>query len=73
MSNWKNVNNWHWTGKNCINWAKEYLGKSLAGLEVEKNGVKVTTTTLTDCEGDVDLNQRKGKIIVGYHCALVKI
>ncbi|CAG8477066.1 4419_t:CDS:2 [Acaulospora morrowiae] len=63
MSNWKNVNNWHWTTKNCSKWAKEYLKEKLVDLEAEQDGIVVKTTELTECSGDADLNQRKGKLI----------
>ncbi|KAH8549108.1 activator of Hsp90 ATPase [Umbelopsis sp. PMI_123] len=61
MSNWKNVNNW--VNKNCLNWAQTYFRQELAGIEAEKNGIKASVTKVTDVNGDVDLNQRKGKII----------
>ncbi|CAB4383310.1 unnamed protein product [Rhizophagus irregularis] len=63
MSNWKNVNNWHWTSKNCLNWAKEYLKEQSANLIAEDNGICVQINDLTECSGDAELNQRKGKLI----------
>ncbi|RHZ81295.1 hypothetical protein Glove_122g13 [Diversispora epigaea] len=63
MSNWKNVNNWHWTNKNCMNWAKDYLKERLVDLEIEHEGYKIKTTEIIECSGDADLNQRKGKFI----------
>ncbi|KAJ1992957.1 Co-chaperone [Dimargaris cristalligena] len=63
MSNWKNVNNWHWTDKNCINWAKSYFKDRLANVAVDYNGYHVTTEDVTSVTGDCDLNQRKGKVI----------
>ncbi|KAI8141729.1 activator of Hsp90 ATPase [Fennellomyces sp. T-0311] len=70
MSNWKNVNNWHWVNKNCLNWTQAYFTEQLIGLEAEKNGNKVKITKLDECTGDVDLNQRKGKIITIYDVQL---
>ncbi|RIA95485.1 activator of Hsp90 ATPase [Glomus cerebriforme] len=61
MSNWKNVNNW--TSKNCLNWAKEYLKEQSSNLTAEDNGINVQTDDLTECSGDAELNQRKGKLI----------
>jgi activator of HSP90 ATPase len=49
--------------KNCLNWAKTYFQEELVGVEAEKNGIKVSVTRVSDVTGDVDLNQRKGKII----------
>lgn len=61
----RNPNNWHWVDKNCLPWAKAYFARELAGVEVKSanNNVSVKTAEVTECEGDVDLNQRKGKII----------
>ncbi|KAI9329652.1 activator of Hsp90 ATPase [Pilaira anomala] len=70
MSNWKNVNNWHWVNKNCLKWAQNYFTEHLVGLEAERNGNKATITKMVECTGDVDLNQRKGKIITIYDVVL---
>ncbi|CDH50866.1 chaperone activator aha1 [Lichtheimia corymbifera JMRC:FSU:9682] len=69
-TNWKNVNNWHWVNKNCLNWTQAYFEKELVGLEAEKDGSKVKITSVDECTGDVDLNQRKGKIITIYDVAI---
>ncbi|KAF9157979.1 hypothetical protein DFQ26_008106 [Actinomortierella ambigua] len=66
----KNVNNWHWVDKNCINWAKTYFEEHLSNVSVEKNGNSVTTKKVTSVEGDVDVNQRKGKIITIFDVAI---
>ncbi|KAI8371532.1 activator of Hsp90 ATPase [Radiomyces spectabilis] len=68
MSNWKNVNNW--VNKNCIQWARTYFQDELVGLKGEKDGHQVEITKMVECTGDVDLNQRKGKIITIYDVAL---
>ncbi|ORX88706.1 hypothetical protein K493DRAFT_341128 [Basidiobolus meristosporus CBS 931.73] len=60
QANWKNVNNW--TEKNCAPWAKEYFSRELRDIGVVDNGIEVKTTSVTEVIGDVDLNQRKGKI-----------
>ncbi|KAI7900916.1 activator of Hsp90 ATPase [Cokeromyces recurvatus] len=70
MSNWKNVNNWHWVNKNCLKWAQKWFTEQLVGLEAEKDGNKASISKMVDCSGDVDLNQRKGKIITIYDVAL---
>jgi activator of HSP90 ATPase len=36
------------------------------GLGAEKDGLKVEITKVAELSGDVDLNQRKGKIITIY-------
>ncbi|KAG0235832.1 hypothetical protein BGW42_004675 [Actinomortierella wolfii] len=66
----KNVNNWHWVDKNCIKWAKTYFEENLSGVAVEKNGHSVKTKKVTSVEGDVDVNQRKGKIITIFDVAI---
>ena len=54
----RNVNNWHWVDKNCLPWAKDYLSEKFS--QVKAGSITVDTTDIT---GDVDLNQRKGKIV----------
>ncbi|KAI8885066.1 hypothetical protein K501DRAFT_284517 [Backusella circina FSU 941] len=66
----RNVNNWHWVNKDCLPWAKTYFQDQLSGLTAEKNGIKVKINHLDECTGDVDLNQRKGKILAIYDVAL---
>ncbi|KXN72368.1 hypothetical protein CONCODRAFT_75268 [Conidiobolus coronatus NRRL 28638] len=62
-ANWKNVNNWHWTEKNCLKWAQDYLKDNLTGTSVEKGELKAAISEVTSVEGDCDLNQRKGKVL----------
>ncbi|RKO89409.1 activator of Hsp90 ATPase [Blyttiomyces helicus] len=69
-TNWKNVNNWHWVEKNCTPWAKEYLQNLLKNEAVEVAGTKVSVTDVSEVSGDVDLNQRKGKVITIYDVAV---
>jgi activator of HSP90 ATPase len=57
--NWKNVGNWHWVDKNCVNWATEYFQTSLDAA-VESQVIKVTFDKIS---GDCDLNQRKSQVI----------
>ncbi|OLY85191.1 hypothetical protein AYI68_g622 [Smittium mucronatum] len=67
QANWKNVNNWHWTEKNCAEWAKKYFKNALVGLSF--TGPKdqiVKITGIDSIVGDADLNQRKGKILTLY-------
>lgn len=53
-----------------MSWAQKYFAEQLEGLEAESEGHSVKITKLDECEGDVDLNQRKGKIITIYDVAL---
>jgi len=66
----RNVNNWHWVDKNCINWAKTYFETELSGVTAEANGASVKTLAVTSVTGDVDVNQRKGKIITIFDVAI---
>ncbi|OMJ08296.1 hypothetical protein AYI70_g11636 [Smittium culicis] len=67
QANWKNVNNWHWTEKNCAEWAKKYFARSLIDIKyIGKNKEIVKITSVESVTGDADLNQRKGKILTLY-------
>ena len=58
-----NPNNWHWVNKDVSGWAKEYLEKSLIGISAEDGGVSAKVVKLLSMDGDVDVSQRKGKVI----------
>ncbi|KAI7827121.1 activator of Hsp90 ATPase [Gamsiella multidivaricata] len=66
----KNVNNWHWVDKNCIGWATSYFETELSGVSAEANGASVKTLKVASVNGDVDVNQRKGKIITIFDVAI---
>ena len=70
-TNWKNVNNWHWVEKNVFPWAKEYFIENLTKKSVTHNGIAVTIESIKDVTGDVDLNQRKGKLMTIYDLSIV--
>lgn len=56
--------------KDCRPWATNYFTQELVNLSVSKNSTTVTITSLDECTGDVDLNQRKGKLLAIYDVAL---
>lgn len=60
-----NPNNWHWVDKNCIDWTRQYFQEKLPGLEATSKGgeVKAKIDKVTSVEGDVDVSQRKGRLI----------
>lgn len=58
-----NPNNWHWVNKEVSPWAKEYLEKSLVGLSASEDGGSAKVVKLLSMDGDVDVSQRKGKVI----------
>ncbi|WPK26922.1 hypothetical protein PUMCH_004290 [Australozyma saopauloensis] len=59
-----NPNNWHWVDKNCIDWAKAYFDEKLVGLSVKSEEARfVEVKSVSSLEGDVEVCQRKGKVI----------
>lgn len=56
-----NPNNWHWVDKNCIDWARNYFNENL--LKVEVSDPEVRISKVSSLEGDVEVSQRKGKVI----------
>ena len=65
-----NPNNWHWVNKDVSEWAKSYLEKTLAGIEAKEAGVSATIKAVQSMEGDVDVSQRKGKVITLFDIKL---
>jgi activator of HSP90 ATPase len=65
-----NPNNWHWVNKDVSAWAKEYLQKTLAGVSAEENGVSAQVDKVLSMDGDVDVSQRKGKVITLFDIKL---
>ncbi|KAJ6262796.1 hypothetical protein Dda_1353 [Drechslerella dactyloides] len=59
-----NPNNWHWVNKDASAWAKDYLEQSLVGVSAaDPEGNTVEIVKVLSVEGDVDVSQRKGKVI----------
>lgn len=58
-----NPNNWHWVDKNCIDWAKTYFAEKLVGLSAAAGEKTVKVSAVSSLEGDVEVCQRKGKVI----------
>lgn len=65
-----NPNNWHWVNKDVSPWAKNYLEQTLTGMSVEENGVTAKISKLVSMDGDVDVSQRKGKVITLFDVKL---
>jgi activator of HSP90 ATPase len=61
-----NPNNWHWVNKNASTWAREYLQERLSTISAEQDGVSVKVEKVLSMDGDVDVSQRKGKVITLY-------
>ena len=65
-----NPNNWHWVTKDTSGWAKAYLEKELIGIKAEADGVSATVDKILSMDGDVDVSQRKGKVITLFDIKL---
>lgn len=66
-----NPNNWHWVNKDASGWTKEWLGDNIKTIKAEGNGVSVQLDKLVSMDGDVDVNQRKGKVITIFDVKVV--
>lgn len=58
-----NPNNWHWVNKDTSEWARRYLEQSLIGVSAVEKDVSAKITKVISMDGDVDVSQRKGKVI----------
>ncbi|KAJ5217372.1 hypothetical protein N7468_010380 [Penicillium chermesinum] len=65
-----NPNNWHWVNKDASGWAKEYLSKNLTVISAEDGGVSAKVDKVVSMDGDVDVSQRKGKVITLFDVKL---
>lgn len=65
-----NPNNWHWVMKDAASWAKDYLDEQCKKVSAEENGVTAKITRVVSMDGDVEVSQRKGKVITIYDVAL---
>jgi len=65
-----NPNNWHWVNKDASEWARAYLQENLTKIEGEKDGVAAKITRVSSMDGDVDVSQRKGKVITLFDVKL---
>ena len=66
-----NPNNWHWVNKDASGWTKEWLSENITTISAEDGGVSAKIDKLVSMEGDVDVNQRKGKVITIFDVKLV--
>ncbi|KAL9589215.1 MAG: hypothetical protein Q9203_001998, partial [Teloschistes exilis] len=58
-----NPNNWHWVNKDTSEWARTYLEQNLVGISAEDKDVSARIAKIMSMDGDVDVSQRKGKVI----------
>ncbi|KAI9678845.1 MAG: hypothetical protein M1817_005905 [Caeruleum heppii] len=65
-----NPNNWHWVNKDVAAWAKDYLDKNLTGITEEADGITARLEKVLSMDGDVDVSQRKNKVITLFDVKL---
>ncbi|KAI9725941.1 MAG: hypothetical protein M1828_002269 [Chrysothrix sp. TS-e1954] len=65
-----NPNNWHWVNKDTSGWARSFLETELIGTSVSKDGVSASVDKVLNMDGDVDVSQRKGKVITLFDVKL---
>ncbi|KAK3691650.1 Co-chaperone [Vermiconidia calcicola] len=66
-----NPNNWHWVNKDVQEWTKDYLSQELVGLKASKeDGTSAEVSKVLNMDGDVDVSQRKGKVITIFDVRL---
>lgn len=52
-------------------WAKEWLTENITTIKAEKKDVKASVVKIASMDGDVDVSQRKGKVITLFDVKLV--
>ena len=52
-------------------WAREWLTENITTIRAEKNGVEASIVKIASMDGDVDVSQRKGKVITLFDVKLV--
>lgn len=65
-----NPNNWHWVNKDVSPWAKNWLETEITQISAEDGQVSAKITKLASMDGDVDVSQRKGKVITIFDLSL---
>eukprot|EP00668_Euglena_longa_P047350 GGOE01063200.1.p1 GENE.GGOE01063200.1~~GGOE01063200.1.p1 ORF type:complete len:326 (-),score=63.22 GGOE01063200.1:352-1329(-) len=59
----KNVNSWHWTEKDVSEWAKSRVTSLFENQTIiDTTSLRCKTTSVTNCEGECTVYNRKGKI-----------
>ncbi|EJF66310.1 hypothetical protein DICSQDRAFT_78669 [Dichomitus squalens LYAD-421 SS1] len=64
--------NWHWKNKTVTSWAKQWFDRELTSVRVSGDGSEeVAVSRVVEVDGDVELGQRKSKLITIYDCKVV--
>lgn len=66
-----NPNNWHWVNKDVSAWARQWFEENLTKIEAEDGQTKARISKIVSSDGDVDVSQRKGKVITIFDVKLV--
>ncbi|KAI0421486.1 activator of Hsp90 ATPase [Xylaria grammica] len=66
-----NPNNWHWVSKNTSAWAQDWFQENLTQLSAQDGEVTAKISKVLSMDGDVDVSQRKGKVITIFDVKLV--
>jgi len=64
--------NWHWKNKNVTRWAKEWFERELTSIVIkgDSDSESVSILEVQEVEGDVELGQRKSKLITIFDCKI---
>ena len=66
-----NVNQWHWSEKDCLPWCRQRLVELLSGAELcATQAVSARITAVDSCTGEAIINLRKKKLIPSYELEL---
>jgi activator of HSP90 ATPase len=65
-----NPNNWHWVNKDVSPWAKDFLTQEVVGVSAEEGNTSAKIDSIMSMDGDVDVSQRKGKVITLFDVKL---
>lgn len=57
--------------KDVSEWAKEWLIDNIITIKAEQNDVTAAIVKISSMDGDVDVSQRKGKVITLFDVKLV--
>jgi activator of HSP90 ATPase len=65
-----NPNNWHWVNKDASPWARQWFDDNLTKIEAKEGDVTAKISKVISMDGDVDVAQRKGKVITIFDVKL---
>ncbi|KAK4238007.1 putative chaperone binding protein [Achaetomium macrosporum] len=65
-----NPNNWHWVNKDASAWTRQWFEDNLTKIEAKEGDVAAKITKVISMTGDVEVAQRKGKVITIFDVKL---